>query len=307
MTTPKNINQTISREITAFIVDRRAARRSENTIRFYSKELEWFLRWLDDQEITRMDELTSRLIREYMLHLGKTRNDGGVHAGYRSIRAWIYWYADEVEAPEYRKIMQKVSVARPSDEPLPGISPEDLKRMLATCRKKDIYDQRDKATLLFLYDTGLRAQEFIDLNFEDINLDTGEIAVRHGKGDKPRTVYLGGRAMKEFIRFTRFRDDVRPLSPVWISLKGDNAGQRITYYGLREILRRCAAEAAIEEPTAHDFRRAFCLQFLKNGGDLFTLQRLTGHKDLKTLARYLALAQADLETAHRKASPADNL
>ena len=56
----------------------------------------------------------------------------------------------------------------------------------------------------------------------------------------------------------------------------------------------------------HSFRRAFALHCLRQGMDIFGLQKLMGHSDLSVLQRYLAQTGDDLRRAHVLASPVDS-
>ena len=80
----------------------------------------------------------------------------------------------------------------------------------------------------------------------------------------------------------------------------------MTYNALRCLLRRRADVAGIKGiPTPHDFRRAFALIMLRNGVDIFALQKLMGHSDLQVLRRYLAQTDQDVQIAHMRGSPVD--
>ena len=81
----------------------------------------------------------------------------------------------------------------------------------------------------------------------------------------------------------------------------------MTYGGLRSVVRRRAEVAGIPAPSLHSFRRAFAITSLRNGVDVYSLQRLMGHADLTMLRRYLKHTRADLREAHRKAGPVDNM
>ena len=73
--------------------------------------------------------------------------------------------------------------------------------MIATCRRRVFYGDRDRAILVALLDTGCRASEFVALDLGDVDMATGSVAVRAGKGGKQRVVFLGSRSLKELTRF----------------------------------------------------------------------------------------------------------
>jgi site-specific recombinase XerD len=85
-----------------------------------------------------------------------------------------------------------------------------------------------------------------------------------------------------------------------------SSGGGLTYWGLNEIAKRRSKQARIEKVQLHDLRRAFALNFLRNGGDIYSLQKLMGHADLQVLRRYLAQTTDDLREAHHRYSPVDN-
>lgn len=78
------------------------------------------------------------------------------------------------------------------------------------------------------------------------------------------------------------------------------------YGGLRAIRTRRARLAGVKAPSLHSFRRAFAINMLRAGVDVFSLQKLMGHANLQVLRRYLAQTTEDIAQAHRMGSPVDN-
>ena len=150
---------------------------------------------------------------------------------------------------------------------------------------------------------GLRASEFVALNNGDVDIGTGKVVVRHGKGNKTRVVFLGAKARRSLLRYLRQKTTHNPADPLWVG----RAGERLMYAGLRQILRRKAAAAGVPCPSPHGFRRSFALFSLRSGMNVYALQKLMGHSDLTVLQRYLSQTEGDLQAAHAQASPVDRM
>ena len=251
--------------------------------------------------LERVSQVTASDIRSFLLWLQEEgHNPGGQHVAYRILKTFFRWYDLEVEPENWRNPIAKVKAPRLNEEPLEPVDIKDIRLMLETC-DKTLRGKRDRAILLFLLDTGLRARELLSIELKDINLVTGSVLLRRGKGGKPRTVFIGKETLKAVRAYLRERQD--DLNVLWVT-----ADQRrpLEYGGLRVLLQYHSKLAGIDAPSAHDFRRAFAITMLRNGTDLVTLARLMGHTSLKVLQRYLKQLPEDLQEAHRRAGPVDN-
>lgn len=252
-----------------------------------------------------MVQITPTFIRQYLLWLeAEGHNPGGRHAHYRALRAFLYFYEAEVEPENWKNPISKVSAPKVPDEPLEPVEWGVIEELMKTCERGEFVGDRDTAIFLTLYDTGMRAGEFLAVNLDDINQAIGDVLIRNGKGGKPRTVFMGKRTRRVVRRYLRHRAEDSPA--LWVT-HPRYGSERLTYGGLRGMLRRRGALAGLDDiPTLHDFRRAFALSMLRQGVDIYTLAKLMGHSGIEVLKRYLRLTTDDIEAAHRRAGPVDN-
>jgi integrase/recombinase XerC/integrase/recombinase XerD len=287
---------TVEQTIVSFLTDRKAQGLSPNTIKAYTNELTIFQNYL--KRGIDIDELTPTQLREYLLHLKELgRNPGGLHIAYRVLRTWLYFWELEMDN-EYKAPIRKVKAPKLSQEPLEPVSLKHVSLLLRTCMT-DYFGVRDKAMIYSLLDTGLRASELLDIDITDVDIN-GTILIRNGKGGKSRMVYFTPTTRRALRRYLNIHKGS-------LALFTDRDGIRLTYSGIRQMLKRRSQYADIPRVTAHMFRRAYALEMLRAGVDVFTLSRLMGHADERVLARYLKLVASDLEQAHRQNSPVDRL
>lgn len=278
-----------------FFVDRKARGLSMGTIQFYSKQMARFLSFCEGQSITSIEQITANEVRRYLLWMEeKGHNPGGRHAGYRVLKTFLYWWERETEPSEWKNPFMNVAAPKVNQEPLAPIPIEDVKAMVLTC-ENTLLGKRDRAILFILLDTGIRAKGLISIDLDDLSPHLLEAELRITKNGKSRSLFFSPKSRKAIRSYLRERKDPYPALLITRALT------RLTIPGLRQILRRRAQKAMTKVWGAHSFRRAFALQALRNGVDIYSLQLLMGHSDLQVLRRYLAQTKDDLRNSHQKA------
>lgn len=145
---------------------------------------------------------------------------------------------------------------------------------------------RDAALLSLLYGGGLRRSEAVSLDVADYDSNTGAITIRHGKGNKARIAYAtngGKKALDDWINI-RGTETGPLLCPI---TKGGNIKiRRMTSQTVYDALKRRAEQAGVASFSPHDMRRTFISHLLDRGADISTVQKLAGHANVTTTARY---------------------
>jgi len=308
--TMSKINYTHTKQINlvscqeAFLTRCKSQSLSPGTLHFYRIKLSKFTSFCLKNGIYCVLEITPTIIREYFLFLEKSgHNPGGRHAHFRALRTFLAWFGNEYEPQDWINPITKIKAPKVSQVPLEPVSGEAIRQILETCRTNKFTDLRDRAIILFLFDTGVRANELLSLNIDDVDLYSGHCLIKNGKGGKYRTVIIGKTTTDSISAYLMIRSDNNPALFVTQPNSGSN---RLVYSGLRSMLKRRASKAGIDPPTLHSFRRAFALSMVRNGVDLFTLQKMMGHASIDTLKHYLKHTTDDIRQAHERYGPVDH-
>jgi integrase/recombinase XerD len=315
----------LSRTIEGFLLHQSASGRSQNTIRNYRTELNRFQVFLKNCEIK---TITSQQIESYFVYL---KNDFYItHVGTTSIiprkisqktlcnahgTLAVFWKWVSLEYD--LKNPFKVAPIQFYSKPILPLKSEEIERLLNQCKtsnktpssmkayssSRNTY-RRDRAIILTFLDTGIRVSELCQIRIKDLEIESGKIFVT-GKGNKSRFVFLGKvsrQAVWSYLSERYPNKNPFPEEPLFTDRYGIHF---LTRQGVLLLLRRLGKRASISNVHPHRFRHTFAIEFLRNGGNVFELQQLLGHSDLETAKKYVHLAQTDLETSIRKASPVD--
>lgn len=182
-----------------------------------------------------------------------------------------------------------------------NIDTETLIKLISMPNTKTFAGMRDYALILLTLDTGIRPKEAFSLLTEDINFRALEVYVRDevAKTRTARTLPISPPTANAIRNLIKARHpDWKATLPIFCSaegtrLKANTWGDRLEMY----------SKSLGIKVVPYDLRHAFALEYLRNGGDALSLQRIMGHTTLAMTRRYVALTQGDLKRQYATASP----
>lgn len=280
-----------------FILDCQAQRFTDATLRYYRGRLVMFLAWCDDNDLSYVDEITPKIVRQYLVSVDAR----GVSAVYlrshaQSIKSMFACCVRDglLDASP----MDSIRMPRAEHKILPALTADEVRRALAACK-----NWRDRAMVQFLLDSGVRARELCALNREDVT-PQGAVLVKGGKGRKDRTAMIGPQTQKALKRYDLERGDYGDPIPLLITQRG---GRRLSYNALQLSFKRLQDATGIKHLNAHTCRRTFAINALRAGMPEHVLAQLMGHTTTRVLRQYLDITLADLREMHSRHNPMSGL
>ena len=292
----------------AYLEDRRTRHYSENTLAKYREHVGRFIHWAWQQGVLNPADLSGAVLHAYQRYLldyrhptrGTALSPLTRHGLLVRVQTFLHWLARQGLIPPLTMTLPK------AERPLPRVlSVSEMERLLHTVDVQVPFGVRDRAMLETLYATGVRGGELARLCQEDLELDSGWLMVRQGKGQKDRRVPLGERAVDWLTQHLR---DERPRSrgakqheEVFLTHLGVPYGAK----GVSGLVNRTLKKAGLgERGGSHLIRHSMATHMLQNGADIRFSQVMLGHNDLASTQIYTRVLDPALKAVHTAAHPA---
>jgi len=284
------------KEVLHYLIALKVEDKSKKTLEAYAYVLNPFLRFNRSPKPTKDD------IRAFLLSIhDRNVSIATHHMFHRTLKTFFTWLVTEniiehspMEGMKGPKLPKLIIVP---------LSKDDMKNLLAVTSGQRFIDFRNRALVWVYYDTGVRLAEMAGMKLMDIDINNETIKV-HGKGGKERLVRVGKVTQKAMLTYLMMRQD--KYDALWVS----EERKPLTSRGIQSDIKRLCAHADVKSSKRgpHIFRHTAAITYLRNGGDIFTLQTMLGHSSLEMTRKYTSsLGTDDMLKAHKKASPADNL
>lgn len=268
---------------------------SNHTVRAYRDTLKLFFMYLDRKpgrsvlNLT-LDDIQVEAVMGFLNHLESSRGNSPVTRNCRlaAIRCFSQHLLrnDVTRADQYGRILA-IPTKRSISRPALYLEPEQVRVIIAAVNPKDTNAARDRALLLFLYNTGARVSEALDIRQRDLRLDRPRQVRLRGKAGKERMCPLWSEtaaALRRLIN-TELASEVIFKNALGKPLTRDGVAYLIQKYVRRasEIL----PNLKIRRITPHIFRHSCAVALLQAGVDITVIRDYLGHATVATTNRYV--------------------
>jgi integrase/recombinase XerC len=278
---------------------------SIHTIRSYRDTWRLFLRFVAERkggvvQITLAD-LTASEVRAFLSHAEHERQDtiGTRNCRLAAIRSFFNFVAGK--EPTYIAQCAEILAVPIKRAPIPApcyLEPMEVEAILAQPDRSTLEGMRDHALLSFLYNSGARIQEALDLCTEAIRFETPCCVRLHGKGRKERICPLWPETVMLLKKLLE-RQPRAPTERLFINRYGEPLGASGVRFKLAAYVEAAAKTVPTlrsKHVTPHSFRHATAVHLVSAGVDITVIRSWLGHVSLDTTNHY---AQANLETKRK--------
>ncbi|MCL4546956.1 MAG: tyrosine-type recombinase/integrase [Bacteroidetes bacterium] len=275
-------------------------RASENTLAAYTRDINEFVNFCGEKQISSIDRISERTIRHFIIRLNENESTKSTISRKLSSLRRLFLFAIKNEYIEKNPI-DKIPNPKVTRK-LPEIINVDsyLEIFSLVDKENEVKESRQiKAIFELLYGCALRVSELCSLDLGDVDFHGMSIRVL-GKGSKVRVVPLGSKSadvLKNYIGTLSAKSHSVPLF-------ADEYGERITrHYVYRLVKKYLSKVTDIDKRSPHILRHSAATHMLDNEADIMAVKEILGHENLSTTQIYTHVSVERLKKSYKKAHP----
>lgn len=285
----------------------------QKTLDDYIRLPDYFRDWLSEfyPDVIYINDVTSGMIRHYINHLLNDHRNGHsnkrglspvtVNIRLRNMSAFFnVLHAEKFINDNPMALIKQLKTDEDTFKPL---TEDEINRLLDVPDIKEYAQFRDLVSIYLILDTGIRCSEMFDMKISHVDFKTRAIYLpaEITKGRKARILPLSNEVLSLLMELiTEIKFNWSDNEYVFVS----NFGEKYLPSSFQRRVANYKKQANIEKRvTPHGLRHQFCRDYILNGGDVFTLQRIAGHEDITTTRKYIQLTNDDLKVRHAQHSP----
>ena len=275
---------------------------SPNTVTAYRRDLEAFLTSISRKGFSSLDRLKPNDIVDFLMR--EKRRGLSPASTSRRLVAIRMFYRFLLAEGRLKKDVAATIESSKAWRNLPDVlTQREVEKLLETPDLSTPLGIRNAAILETMYASGARAQEVVDLDVRDVNLEFAYLRLT-GKGGKERVLPLGRVAVR---KVKQYLEGVRPQlvkrnDPGKLFLS--RTGRKLDRERIWQIIRKLALVAGLTKNVhPHTLRHSFATHLLEGGADLRSVQEMLGHANIVTTQIYTHVDASRLRSIHRKFHP----
>lgn len=298
-------NFTLAELIEIFLDDCAVRNLREHTVKFYKNELATFIRLLEAQGIElNTDKISAEVIKTNVIKAMQAQGikPVSINTRLRAVRAFFNFLYKQKYIK--RNPMQQVQLLRHRKEVIETLTVDQINKLLNACDLRTFVGVRDYTIILTFVETGVRANELVGINVDDINFSSGFIRIRNAKSYRERLVPIQKKMKEQLKKYLAVRGQLDTDS-LFVTLDSNPLSKRqmqsrISYYGDMANIKGVRV-------SCHTLRHTFAKLCVVNGANVFQLQAILGHTTLDMTKTYVNLFSSDVAEGHKQFSPLQNI
>lgn len=274
------------------------------TIKDHLTHMGYFKKFLVEDHRSNLDRCVDvDLFRGYLTHMmsDKGLKPCTINIRLRTLKCYLKWLFDE-EHVDFNYSL-KLKLVRTPEDTIKPLSDSDTRKMLKAPDRSMYSGLRDFCLMVLMLDCGIRIGEAVKLTVNDIDTRLGIINIRaeNAKTRVFRQLPVSQKTSKLLLELIKMAQD-NDTEYVFQSTYGGMVGQHNIIASFEKYGKQAGVKVRC---TPHIFRHTFSTNFVRSGGDIFTLQKMLGHSTLVMCRKYIQLDNSDLVRKHHQASPLD--